>query len=167
MKTHVKERYTIAAWRERCQLQRPPNSFVYFVECPEAFAIKVGFTSQVERRFSMLQTSSPFELRLIGTVPGGLDHEARLHWLFRKERTRGEWFRDGGPLRSMIEALMRLPEAKRTELVEREPSAPVDVCRPEAEQEARAEIEQLLIAVADELGMMAACELYRKAGQRR
>ena len=167
MRTTVKRRYTIEAWRERRKLQRPPGSFVYFIECAEAFAIKIGFTSSVARRFSMLQTSSPFELKLLVTVPGGVEHEARLHWLFQRERIRGEWFRDGGGLRSMVDALMRLPEASRTELVEREPSMPQNICRPEAEREAREEIEQLLISVADEFGVMAACELYRKVGERR
>jgi hypothetical protein len=140
-----------------------PMSVVYFVAAPEAEAIKVGITKQIDRRFSTLQMASPFALTLLGVVPGGIEHEQRIQLLFRREHMRGEWFRDHGNLRSFIDAVLKLPEAERTEYVEREPSVSSDICRPEAEAEATKFIENTLVLLAEEIGVVETCKLYLRA----
>lgn len=140
-----------------------PESVVYFIAAPEAEAIKVGITRQLDRRFSTLQMACPFSLVLLGVVPGNGVHERRIQLLFRREHMRGEWFRDGGQLRSFIDAVLKLPEAKRTEYVEREPSIPHDIARPEEEEEARRYVDNLLVELAAEIGVVEACKIYLKA----
>lgn len=140
-----------------------PNSVVYFIEAPEADAIKVGRTTQLDKRFSTLQMSCPFELKLLGTAPGDGEHEQRVHHLFRKEHMRGEWFRNGGHLRTFVDAVLRLPNARRQEFIEREPSVPESICRPEADIEARRYIRSLVEVMAEQVGPWKAARMYARA----
>lgn len=54
--------------------------------------VKIGFSSQFERRLASLQRDHG-ELEVIGTVPGGRDRERQMHRRFHQARVRGEWFR--------------------------------------------------------------------------
>lgn len=90
---------------------------VYFVRCetprcrncghePER-SIKVGFTSDVEKRVAELQIGNPFELALVHSFesadPRGT--ERILHDVcFDPVRVRGEWFREG-PVRRLLDAI--------------------------------------------------------------
>lgn len=69
-----------------------PCSYVYFVHATESGRIKIGTADDPVRRLATLQTGSPEQLDLIGTLPGGRALEARLHRDFARERLRGEWF---------------------------------------------------------------------------
>jgi hypothetical protein len=67
---------------------------VYFVRAANLGLIKIGYTAvdTAENRLSQLQTGQPFELFLLGTIPGGRDAEAGLHREFAEYRKTGEWF---------------------------------------------------------------------------
>lgn len=153
---------TLARTRQAKRFREDAQSLVYFIAAPEAEAIKVGVTKQIDRRFSTLQMACPFDLVLLGVASGGHQHEARIHMLFRKERLRGEWFRDGGFLRTFIDAVLRLPESERTEYIEREPSVPENICRNEADIEARRYVRRLVEVVAERSGPWKAARIYAR-----
>lgn len=67
---------------------------VYFIHAPEVRRVKIGYSTDVEKRLIGLQTSSPCALRLIKIIPGGKDLEQRLHYRFRAHHVDGEWFDD-------------------------------------------------------------------------
>lgn len=73
--------------------QRAPNT-VYFATCdvPD-FPIKIGISSSPVWRLHKMQTSMPYDVVLLGVMPGDLSAEKMLHLDFRHLRLRGEWFR--------------------------------------------------------------------------
>lgn len=64
---------------------------VYFVRCGEF--VKIGTSENVEKRLAGLQTSSPYELDLEGTIPGERRLEQRIHFENRSKNSQGEWFK--------------------------------------------------------------------------
>ena len=63
---------------------------VYFIKCENA--VKIGYTTDVERRLIQLQTSSPSEMVLLYAFEAEPECEKRLHRKFRKHSIRNEWF---------------------------------------------------------------------------
>lgn len=80
---------------------------VYFVEAVGLDLIKIGVASDVDARFSALQSGSPVPLRLLGTVPGDRKLERLFHGLFAAHRTHGEWFRRCAELDNLIDGANR------------------------------------------------------------
>lgn len=84
---------------------------VYFIRTKDAAnLIKIGKSTNVAKRIDGLQTGSPAQLELIGTIEcvnvqqaGSL--EKLLHRVFACYRTRGEWFTSGAPLRELVAAV--------------------------------------------------------------
>lgn len=79
---------------------------VYFIQS-DAGLVKIGKTSNIKKRMSSLQGSSPVELKLLHTIPCESDEEAflleaALHVRFMASRQRGEWFR---PAPEMIQLM--------------------------------------------------------------
>ncbi len=72
------------------------ESYVYFVQAASTQAgpgpIKIGFSTNLTKRLTGLQTSSPIPLALLGTARGGAALEEKLHTILAASRTRGEWF---------------------------------------------------------------------------
>lgn len=66
-------------------------STVYFVKAGNK--IKIGTSTDYASRIRTLQTGSPVQLELLGTVPGGRLEEQSIHHKFRQFRVSGEWFR--------------------------------------------------------------------------
>lgn len=54
--------------------------------------IKVGYTGNLNNRFSQIQLSTVDELTLLLTFNGGIEVESELHTLLVKYKLRGEWF---------------------------------------------------------------------------
>lgn len=80
--------------------------FVYFVRAGRTNTLKIGWArSDVEKRLRELQTGCPHTLHLIGFMPGSQAEERDWHYRFCHLRTRGEWFRLDGDLRSAINRL--------------------------------------------------------------
>lgn len=55
--------------------------------------VKIGYTTNLKKRISALQTSNPDELIFLGAFPGTPKDEQRIKHQFRHLRIRGEWFR--------------------------------------------------------------------------
>jgi hypothetical protein len=82
--------------------QREVNRLVYFIQPAGGGLIKIGVAARPKQRLYHLQTGSPVELRLVGTLPGGQPLEAELHQRFAEHRVRGEWFEPTAELLSLI-----------------------------------------------------------------
>lgn len=79
---------------------------VYFIKSTNTHEIKIGFTSgDVSKRLSSLQTSHPYQLELLTTIPGGTDFERSLHQQFEQHRLKGEWFKPHPDLVSYISSI--------------------------------------------------------------
>ena len=63
----------------------------YFVQAGPDGPIKIGITTDFDKRLRSLQTSSPLPLRILGVVPKDIEddcHVALAEW-----RVHGEWFK--------------------------------------------------------------------------
>lgn len=78
------------------------SASVYFVRCNEF--LKIGYAANVGERFRTMQTASPYEMELLGTMAGGVEMEEQLHRRFRHLQHRGEWFRLEGELAEFVRA---------------------------------------------------------------
>lgn len=63
---------------------------IYFIE--NDGLIKIGFTTNPNRRISCLKTANPGELIVRLVISGDLEDEAKYHELFKSDYHRGEWF---------------------------------------------------------------------------
>jgi hypothetical protein len=75
---------------------------VYFVGSADG-KIKIGTSSNIEKRFDALQTAASVKLTLLLTIPGGSEVETELHRRFANLRETGEWFEGTAELRHFIE----------------------------------------------------------------
>lgn len=71
----------------------PPPVLVYFVQDGEGGPIKIGCAQDVRKRLRTLQSGHHGTLRLLFTLPGGMEMERRLHARFWRSRIKGEWFK--------------------------------------------------------------------------
>jgi hypothetical protein len=85
---------------EDIELLRHPQ-LVYFIYAPEVERFKIGYTKQLGRRLTALQTASPVSLECLDAIPAGIDcEEAKIVesacWAAAAElgykRLHGEWF---------------------------------------------------------------------------
>lgn len=74
---------------------------IYFVKC--GTFVKIGVAEDAKTRLSGLQCANPFDLELLGVVPGDMWTEDRLHRRFRTDHHRGDWFH----LSDRLEAFIR------------------------------------------------------------
>lgn len=65
---------------------------VYFLLAEEIGRVKIGWSSSPMSRIGGIRTSSPFPLKLLGTVNGTIETERALHRTFGSRRVNGEWF---------------------------------------------------------------------------
>lgn len=82
--------------------RKPLLSFVYFIACDAAGAIKIGRSVTPEKRLRQLQTAHPSPLKLLGCIPGGSAFERALHGQLSGARLHGEWFGNTQDVRSVI-----------------------------------------------------------------
>ena len=66
---------------------------IYFIKDTVNLTIKIGYSKKPQKRLGVLQTSSPYKLLLLGTVPGTPDDEVSYHGKFATYRLQGEWFK--------------------------------------------------------------------------
>lgn len=81
-----------------------PDGEVYFVEAGPF--VKIGYSRKSTKRFTELQTSCPYEIKLLGFVRGSIGYERRLHRIFAKHHARGEWFHLSDDLRKSIQEIV-------------------------------------------------------------
>lgn len=78
---------------------------VYFVTADDPCMVKIGFTSNIERRIKSLQTANHGKVRVVGCVPGTKSDETIFHRRFHRYRRRGEWFSVAGDLEKFLKNL--------------------------------------------------------------
>lgn len=83
---------------------------IYFIRGKESGNIKIGYSTNPDKRKSNLQTSHYEELELIGLMDGSLEDEATIHKTFASFNIRGEWYR---PSQEILEFVDN--NAKRSE----------------------------------------------------
>ena len=72
---------------------------IYFLESSNGL-IKIGYSTDIERRIRQISTMSPVPVNLIATKKGSPQHERALHSAFH--RSHGEWFYADEKLRQYI-----------------------------------------------------------------
>lgn len=100
------------------------DSVVYAVAAEHM--VKIGFTTDLDRRMREIQSTSPLRIDCLGTAPGGRELEAALHRQFARARKHGEWFELTGvervELRRRLSGepyFIRLPRAGKREMLAR------------------------------------------------
>jgi hypothetical protein len=89
------------------QLSKMVEGRVYFIQGSDR--IKIGFSTSPPARLSGLQTGSPDELRLLGSISGTEQDERRLQHSFRHLKIRREWFRAEPDLMAYIRSATGQP----------------------------------------------------------
>ena len=64
---------------------------IYLISYDNQF-LKIGYTKNITKRLSQLQTSIPIKLEVLHLIDGDIALEKKLHFLFKDLRTQGEWF---------------------------------------------------------------------------
>lgn len=80
-------------------------NYVYVIQLEDQDLFKVGFSNSPATRLAGLQSSTPYQLRLVRTIghPRAEDLERAAHKELSEFRTRGEWF--VCPLSTVLDAL--------------------------------------------------------------
>ena len=79
---------------------------IYFIQ--QGKFVKIGYSSDPQKRLAGMQTSAPIKLKLLGTIPGSYKTEKTLHEEYQKQKVKkggSEWFRFDGKLKWAIVAL--------------------------------------------------------------
>ena len=93
----------LEAMRQKFEPSMKGWCYVYFIQDGEA--IKVGKTTNPQRRVEELQVASRSKLTLVCAVPAHHSFELAVHELFKPLATGREWFLLDGALRSFINRL--------------------------------------------------------------
>jgi hypothetical protein len=90
---------------------------IYFAEQIGGSLVKIGWTKGCpKRRVQSLQTGSPVELRLLGTIPAeSIEDEKRLHTQFAELRVKGEWFKRSKEILALLPKPSRAPPVDKNE----------------------------------------------------
>lgn len=81
------------------------QGYVYFVHSPESARVKIGYTTDPDKRIHTLQTASPSALEPLAIITGTVADERELHRRFAHLRAHREWFTDCDELREYIATL--------------------------------------------------------------
>lgn len=76
---------------------------VYIMQEKGGDAVKIGMATDVDRRRRELDASNPRGVIVLAIMDGTEREESTLHWVFRKHRIKGEWFRMTDKLRELVE----------------------------------------------------------------
>jgi excisionase family DNA binding protein len=76
---------------------------VYFIACGKF--VKIGVTTNINKRISSMKTWNPLEMRILAKIPGDRKTEKDLHLKFKKYRHDCEWFRLAGKLAKYIDSI--------------------------------------------------------------
>ena len=70
---------------------------VYIIRAIGVHMIKIGITSDIERRVAEISSMSPVKLEIVDLLHGvGFGVEATVHELMYDHRSHGEWFNEDG-----------------------------------------------------------------------
>ena len=68
------------------------SGYIYAFQIGDDGPIKIGFTTNVEKRKKGIETSTPYDLSILLNIPGTKTNECWTHSRLRPHRLRGEWF---------------------------------------------------------------------------
>lgn len=94
--------------RLACSGFKPGDKHTYVIEAVGLDLVKIGKTTDIWKRLSVLQVSNAAELRLVAWLAG--DVEDGLHQLLAEHRVRGEWFRYVPEVDRLIGLLDKVPQ---------------------------------------------------------
>lgn len=80
-------------------------SKVYFIGAGSR--VKIGYSSDPEKRLTELQVGNPDRLTILATLDGGAVLENTIHAAFARDRLDGEWFRISRELLELINEIRR------------------------------------------------------------
>lgn len=81
---------------------------IYVLQAGDDGPFKIGYTARrSEIRRQACQTYNSEEIRIIADAPGDEALEGRLHLYLKDYRIRGEWFRNEGLVREVVEAIQQ------------------------------------------------------------
>ncbi len=75
----------------------PKGPHIYALRDPDGL-VKIGYTEDLRRRISELQTGNPRPLLLLGHRPGTQVDERQIHHDHADDRVAGEWFIESASL---------------------------------------------------------------------
>ena len=81
------------------------QGYVYFIRVGTTGPIKIGWSNDVFKRLSQLQTGNPFNLCLVKYVAGTYKDELALHKKFSRFRISREWFEAASELLEYIDSI--------------------------------------------------------------
>lgn len=79
--------------------------YVYFLQDKSTGYIKIGFSTQLEKRIKALGTGLPEKPELLARIKAYAHEEARYHTMFCGDRIRGEWFKPSVRIMNYIKDL--------------------------------------------------------------
>jgi hypothetical protein len=65
---------------------------IYFLRAPSVNLVKIGTSSDPERRFQELRLLSPVPCEVFAVFSGGHAEETEIHRLFSAYHSHGEWY---------------------------------------------------------------------------
>jgi len=80
------------------------TGFVYFIRRGEFGSIKVGYSIDVQKRLTALQTASDLPLYLLGFTKANWAQESEAHEALTPYRKNGEWFENEDFVRQFVAA---------------------------------------------------------------
>lgn len=80
------------------------SGFVYAIRSGCGL-VKIGWSSDPQKRFGKVQSDAPQPCVLVGAIPETREYEAALHAKFSAFRERGEWFREEGDVAAFVTSL--------------------------------------------------------------
>jgi len=109
------------------------ESYIYFMQCGNDGPIKIGVTSNVQRRLKQAQTFNYQKVELLGHIPGTQHLETEPLKRYSPYRLNGEWFRYNEELYNLARGIFNVPYEKNGErsylvLCRDTPKAKTDPC---------------------------------------
>jgi len=88
-------------WRFHRKKRATRQGTIYFIEAIGLDYVKVGFTTDLEKRMADLRTALPVRLMLLGSITGPATLEGELHTALAAHRHTGEWFAKAPAIEAM------------------------------------------------------------------
>lgn len=79
------------------------KGYVYFIAATDLSRVRIGWTTDTNRRPGELARASPVMLEYVALLPGTQDDESWLQYRFRHLNTHGDWFVFNDELKDYIE----------------------------------------------------------------
>lgn len=89
---------------------RGRQGFVYFMRVGGRGPVKIGFATNIDKRFKSHKSANHRALVLVAAMRGTIKAEKQLHRRFVKHLVKGtrEWFKYSGDVKTFVEALPRI-----------------------------------------------------------